>query len=344
MYGRAVTGELRALERFALRSIELGEQYNLGLTRAWGYYFLGHVALEWNDVQRAQRAFQSALTTRDRHYLVHRESVFGLAVARHALGDRQGAWDLVDTFSPSPALTSDPDEVGPLRTIRARLALLEGDVASAAGWLNMVDFHKVHPTTIGTEHPVFTWVRCLVAQGYEPGLHAAREVLDRSIERSAQLDENRHVIGGLVMRALVRNAEDDRNGALVDLRRALELGLDDRPIRLVVEAGPSLRALLVDLSDDERVGPYAAALSAQLPAAHGNPVAVEPLPLPELTQRERAILELLAAGLTNKEIAQRLTISPLTVKRHTVNLYEKLEVGGRALAVTRGRAIGLIVR
>ncbi len=50
------------------------------------------------------------------------------------------------------------------------------------------------------------------------------------------------------------------------------------------------------------------------------------------------MLELLADRLTNKEIADRLSISPETVKRHTRNLYEKLEVHGRREAVARALA------
>jgi DNA-binding NarL/FixJ family response regulator len=62
----------------------------------------------------------------------------------------------------------------------------------------------------------------------------------------------------------------------------------------------------------------------------------------ELTPREQAILRLLSDGLSNKEIARRLVISPLTVKRHTANIYEKLHVDRRAQAVSYARANGLI--
>ena len=61
-----------------------------------------------------------------------------------------------------------------------------------------------------------------------------------------------------------------------------------------------------------------------------------------LTEREREVLALLAQRLSNKEIAQALVISPQTVKRHAVNLYQKLQVSGRREAVANAIRLGLL--
>lgn len=63
---------------------------------------------------------------------------------------------------------------------------------------------------------------------------------------------------------------------------------------------------------------------------------------PLLSEREREVLALIAAGSTNREIAQSLYLSPHTVKEHTSALYRKLQARNRAEAVQRAQRIGLL--
>ncbi len=62
---------------------------------------------------------------------------------------------------------------------------------------------------------------------------------------------------------------------------------------------------------------------------------------PELTQREHEVLELIAQGLNNPQIAERLTISEKTVRNHVSNIFNKLQVADRAQAIIRARDAGM---
>jgi len=62
---------------------------------------------------------------------------------------------------------------------------------------------------------------------------------------------------------------------------------------------------------------------------------------PELSEREREILDLIAQGASNSEIAERLVLSPKTVRNHVSNIFSKLQVADRAHAIIRGRDAGL---
>jgi DNA-binding NarL/FixJ family response regulator len=66
-----------------------------------------------------------------------------------------------------------------------------------------------------------------------------------------------------------------------------------------------------------------------------------PRAFPELTEREREVLELIAAGHANQVIASRLYLSPKTVRNHVSNIFSKLQVADRAQAIVRAREAGL---
>ena len=71
-----------------------------------------------------------------------------------------------------------------------------------------------------------------------------------------------------------------------------------------------------------------------------NPAAL-PHPLPQLTDRERAILDLIAQGQSNTVIARRLVLSPKTVSNYVSSIFSKLQVADRAQAMLRAREAGL---
>lgn len=77
---------------------------------------------------------------------------------------------------------------------------------------------------------------------------------------------------------------------------------------------------------------------------HGGPFVLDERKVAEsgLTRREHEILGLIAEGLSNREIGERLFVSENTVKSHSSRLFEKLGVGRRLQAVQRGRDLGLI--
>lgn len=70
-------------------------------------------------------------------------------------------------------------------------------------------------------------------------------------------------------------------------------------------------------------------------------VAPANLIFPELTDRERELLALIARGLNNQQIAERLVLSPKTVRNHIGNIFSKLQVADRAQAIVRAREAGL---
>jgi DNA-binding NarL/FixJ family response regulator len=145
--------------------------------------------------------------------------------------------------------------------------------------------------------------------------------------------------------------------ALVDLFLADESGAD--VCASIRRASPDTRVLLI--SGSGRMSPAAARAAGAsgfvskdweakevARAVHlvglgqtlFSPTSQQPTPL--LSEREREVLDLIAAGSTNREIASALYLSPHTVKEHTSALYRKLGARNRAEAVQRAQRVGLL--
>lgn len=86
------------------------------------------------------------------------------------------------------------------------------------------------------------------------------------------------------------------------------------------------------------------ALSNELKVSFDMAALKEPEEVPELTNREKQILQLLAEGKTSGEIAEALFISPLTVKTHRATLLHKFETGNILTAVNKAREYGLLTK
>ena len=157
-----------------------------------------------------------------------------------------------------------------------------------------------------------------------------------------------------MLEALLNLACGDRAAALASLRNAIRAGEPGDVLRIFVDAGPELIPLLHELAGQGFAVAYIGRIIAATastdraptvptPEGPSSPPVAGTFPSPEaLTNRELDVLVLLERRLSNKEIATLLYISPLTVKRHTISLYQKLHVDNRRAAVAQARALGLL--
>jgi DNA-binding NarL/FixJ family response regulator len=99
-----------------------------------------------------------------------------------------------------------------------------------------------------------------------------------------------------------------------------------------------VRAIRSVTSGEAIFGP---GIARRLMAYFATRPAVEAAVFPELTEREREILDMVARGMSNTEITQRLVLSPKTVRNHVSNIFSKLQVADRAQAIVRAREAGL---
>jgi DNA-binding NarL/FixJ family response regulator len=86
---------------------------------------------------------------------------------------------------------------------------------------------------------------------------------------------------------------------------------------------------------------FSPAIASRVIESFKRPAHSQPLAFPQLTEREREILALIARGLSNSEITRQLVLSPKTVRNHVSNILAKLQARDRSAAIVRAREAGL---
>jgi LuxR family transcriptional regulator, maltose regulon positive regulatory protein len=171
------------------------------------------------------------------------------------------------------------------------------------------------------------------------------ETLDAAIENSQQRQLTHRSVELLVLRALAEKEAGDWASALADVRRALTIAAPRKYVRVFLDEGRELGALIDRLDMEELRGSEAAPLARRLRRAMHSPDVQGAAPIgmgEELTKRELSILKRLESGLSNKEIAEAVFVSEGTLKWHLHNVYSKLNVKNRSGAMARARALGIL--
>jgi len=144
-----------------------------------------------------------------------------------------------------------------------------------------------------------------------------------------------------ILIALAAQTLGQSEKARQSLERALSLAEPDGFLRIFVDEGGPMARLLYEAASHgikpEYVGRLLAAFPTDIAPAPKRVEMVEPL-----SERELEVLRLIAAGLSNEEIAQRLVLSLPTIKWHTSNIYGKLGVKNRMQAVATARTLGVL--
>lgn len=186
---------------------------------------------------------------------------------------------------------------------------------------------------------------------------AAHRYLEDLATRAAAVDARTLLIAVLALDSLALDAVGRPAAAQAALLRAVTLSAPDGHVRAILDSGPAvlplLAALAQHLAQTPREAPELLAYVAHVQGAAGAratalpPAPPVPRPSPgvsrdSLTERELAVLRLVAAGYSNQEIADQLIIGVSTVKWYLRIIYEKLDSANRTQAVARARAQGLI--
>jgi LuxR family maltose regulon positive regulatory protein len=327
---------------------------------------LGHIQENNNQLNLAAKTYESGLhLAGDPPPPITCEGFLGLARIHYEWNDLDAAEQYGEQCLQMTRQMENVDSFASYGVFLSRLMLARGDVSSAVTALEEAEvfvhqhnFEFRMPTVAAAQ--VLTLLRrgnleeaAHLAETYDLPLSQARvhlaegdssaalDLLEELHQQSKDLPDEQLKV--MVLQAVAYQAHGDLDKALQALRDAMMLAEPNGFIRVFVDEGPAMAQLLSKATAQGVKPNYVNKLLAAFEAEKQQPdlLPVQGLVDP-LSKRELEILALIAAGLKNKEIAEQLYISLNTVLYHIKNIYNKLGVKKRTLAIIKARELNLL--
>jgi len=295
---------------------------------------LARICYEWNDLESAERHGQQSLQlTRQYDRVIDRFIISEVFLARLKLarGDVDGAAALLAQAEQSARQQNFLLRMPEIAAAQVPVLLRLGNLAAAVQLAQQYELP-------------LSQARVLLAQGDPSAALALLSPLRQQMETKDWADERLKV---MVLQAVALHAHGEKDKAMQVLGDVLALAQPEGFIRTFVDEGISMARLLSEAAAQGIMPDYVSKLLAafqdvtdegQLSSSVIRPSSlVEPL-----SQRELEVLRLMAQGLSNREIGERLFLALDTVKGHNRRIYDKLQVQRRTEAVARARELGLL--
>src|SRR5215216_1222052 len=343
-------GRLSAALSTCRQGLELATEAGRPALPAAGVAYVGvaEVLYERNELDAAlDQAMRGVELSRQLGYaqwLV--TSLTTLACIRQARGDQDGALKAIgeaERLVPSTVV----NVFFPVAVQRARLLLAQGKVEDAARWCAERGLDVEDEPSYLREREHFVLARVLLAQGK---VDQALRLLRWHLEEAQAQRRRGSEIEILKLQALALWEKDAKERAVSTLTQALILAEPEGYVRTFVDEGPEMALLVSEVLEAQLRGQLHPPVPAhylrklltalEQAASSATPPTAE-LPEP-LSERELEVLILIAAGKSNRRIAQELFVTAGTVKTHIRSIYRKLDAHSRTQALVRARELNLL--
>jgi len=310
----------------------------------WVFIRMGEILYEWNELVDADHHLSQGLERAELGGDVRALIAGYLMTSRLRLstGDIEAAAVYLERARPLLEQAPFPDWTSRFERFQLELWLAQNKLRDAVHWADGMLQGDALQGRSESEFARLGLARVLIVKGDAPSIRRAMGLLERLLQAAEAEGRTGVTIEALALQALAHWRRGEQGSALTYLERALRLAEPENYMRLLVDLGLPMARLLQEAHSRNVKPDYVAKLLTAFGADLSFPNLTEKA-LPEpLSSREQEVLQLISAGLTNREIAEALVVSPETVKKHTASIYGKLGVHNRTQATAIARELGLL--
>jgi LuxR family transcriptional regulator, maltose regulon positive regulatory protein len=310
----------------------------------WVYIRMGEILYEWNELEAAGNHLSQGLSRAELGGDM-RAMLAGYLIAgrlKLTAGDIAAAGEELERARPLMEKAPFPDWIGRFERLQVECWLAQNRIQAAVQWADELLRGHGREGHRESEETHLALAHVLIVKGDVPSLERALALLQRPIEASEAEGRVGVVIEATALQALAYWRRGEHTGALTSLERALRLAELHGYVRLFADLGLPMVGLLQEARSRDVMPDYVGKLLVAIGADLAVPASVEVSLLEPLSHREQEVLRLIAAGLTTREIGEKLVISPQTVKKHTGRIFSKLGVSNRTEAAAKARVLGLL--
>jgi len=332
---RLAQGRLGETERFIHHLLKQVQEHGEPIPQGTAdlYVLLSDVHFEQNDLDGATQNLEQSRALGEYAALPEPRHRWYMAMAniKQAQGLCNEAINLLDEAQ-RQQLGGPAPEARPIAAMKARMWLAQGKLLEALNGLRERGVSVEEEPTFIREFELITLARILLAQGDWETLLGLLKRLETTAQAGGR---KRSVIEIHILQALAYQAQGEMSTAVESLKQALRLAEAEGFIRIFLMEGQPMANLLTRLKDE----PFARNLLFDFEGSAPPPqgALLEPL-----SERELEILRLVAKGLSNCEISQRLYLALSTVKGYNQRIFDKLHVQRRTEAIAHARELGLL--
>ena len=351
-------GNLRDAYRMFEQALELADKWGGQSSIALCLVQQGRADLlyEWNDLDGAERALQECIRIgelwRNPRLLV---PAFGLsALVMQARGRAEEANIMIhraeqatrDSYTP-------PYDMGMLALYQLSLWIARDEFQAIAQWERDHDSEWRSQTGRARDALTIALPRARITHYFrrrdDSALKQARALIEPALEQAQTKGLMFNFTRLLILDALALYAQKESSSAITVLKQALALAEPENYVRSFLDIGKPMEELLSwGLESQSLNDPRLCAFVSKLLSLSGVDSSIESIQptgealIEPLSERELEVLQLIAKGLSNREISERLFLALSTIKGHTRIIFDKLQVQRRTEAVARARELGIL--